>query len=128
MAWYHATPKNKKQSRAESLNGEKMDLPEIEHGAHLIGYLFELGAGADGKPSGWPELRAWQEATGTELHEFEAVTLIEMCREYLGQFSKPDTPQPYKTEIPDPVELGEKIKQAFRSFNPSGHRKIRHSN
>lgn len=105
-----------------------MELPALEHGAHLVEYLFELGPGVEGKPNGWQELRAWQEATGTELHEFEAVALVDMCRAYVSQFAKPNDPQPWREEIPDPVAVCDKIKQLFRGFRPSGHRKVRHSN
>lgn len=68
----------------------------------MVAYLFEAGPAVAGEALTHGELRNWQECTGVELSEFEAVALVSMSREYLAMYRTAceDTaaPPPYRRE------------------------------
>jgi hypothetical protein len=94
-------------TRLQTLQAKGMspDLPDAGLAAHLVGYLFEVGPIAHG-PSGpvpvsWPDLQAWQQATGIELQTWEARALRRLSYDYLDATlaaKSPTSPAPYAAQ------------------------------
>jgi hypothetical protein len=106
--------RRKEQSRREVIEekGAVPELPELECGGYLVGYLFEIGptvpAGMGAGPISFEEIRAWQELTGISLNPWEARTLRRLSNDYLSESynaTKPDRPAPWKPEDMEPVDL-----------------------
>ena len=79
------------------------EMPPLEAGGYLLGYLFEVGpvmAGGGGVgPLTYQELGAWQAATGIELRAWEARFLRRLSGEYLAESRRaeqPDCPPPWQ--------------------------------
>lgn len=102
QAWLNAVPeklphdksKEPGKSRIQAMQeaGERPEVPSVDGGEYLIGYLFEVGptmAGGMGEaPLSHGELRAWQDNTGIELHAWEARMLRALSLDYLAQAQK----------------------------------------
>jgi len=99
--------KSPKKSRRELLDGEGIDpeMPPLEWGEYLIGYLFEFGptvfTGMGAGPVPPPNIESWQRQTGLTLSPWEFKTLLRLTAEYSGESalaSKPDRPAPWQPE------------------------------
>lgn len=94
MAWLHAKPEKKSETRGEEFVrrfGEgcpEVDLPDACGCEHVITYLFEVGPSVRGEELTHTDLWHWQENTGAILSEFEATMMVRLSREYLGQYRK----------------------------------------
>ncbi len=82
--------------------GTQPALPNPGAAGHLSAYLFEagpVGYGAMGPvPLSWLDIQAWQQATGIDLHAWEAKALRRLSSDYIGQCQlaeEPDCPAPY---------------------------------
>lgn len=78
---------------------------------HLIALWAELGRGA-----GWPDLRSWQEATGTQLTVWESNALIRMCETYkaaISEYNGVNKPAPWSDEI-DRERVARDVRAAIR--------------
>ena len=82
-------------SRLERMRRDKKDddympeLPPVEGGEYLLGYLFEVGptmaAGMGAAPVTHTEIAAWCGLTGIVLHPWEARFLRRLSLEYVGE-------------------------------------------
>lgn len=79
------------------------DMPPVEGGEYLLGYLWEVGpvmpGGMGAVVLSWQELRAWQESIGFELDPWESRILRRLSRDYLAESHKAekhDCPPPWK--------------------------------
>lgn len=99
-AWLNAVPEAPKQgasataprkSRRDELNGAGIEpeMPSLEWGQYLVGYLFELGptmaAGMGAGPLMPSELESAQRLLGIEFQPWEARLLLRLSREYLEE-------------------------------------------
>lgn len=70
--------------------------PEIAAGAHLVGYLYEIGPTLSGGMGDiaitHTELRAWQDNVGIELQPWEVQLLRTLSAAYLDQLHKATDP------------------------------------
>ncbi|MGK5049605.1 hypothetical protein ACQ4WP_27470 [Janthinobacterium sp. GB4P2] len=91
-------------SRRERIekDGREIEMPPLECGEHLIGYLYEFGptmaAGMGAGPVTFVEMEAWQRARGINLHPWEARLLRRLSCDYLAESHKAtkwDCPAPY---------------------------------
>ena len=66
-----------------------LDMPPVEQGVHLIGYLQELGfsnnSGMGAAALSFLEIRAWQLSTGLVLSPWEALTIKQLSVDYVLQ-------------------------------------------
>lgn len=97
-------------SRLEKLKADKgenyaPDMPPVDGGEYLLGYLFEVGptlaAGMGAGPITQQELRAWQLNLGLTLGPWEVRCLRRLSIEYLNQSHKSekrDCPAPWKAD------------------------------
>jgi hypothetical protein len=110
-AWLNAPlerPKNDKgeepqRSRLQILRRDLQDeshapeMPPVDAGAHLLGYLFEIGptmpAGMGPGAISNTELRAWQDNTGIELSAWEARTIRALSRAYVSEYGEAGDPK-----------------------------------
>ena len=83
-----------------------IEMPPLEWGDYLIGYLFEFGptmaAGMGSGPLTGAEILAWQELMGIEFEPWEARLLRRLSNEYVSESylaSKRDRPPPYGAPI-----------------------------
>lgn len=129
MAWLNAAPRlpNQKSAPLSRLEltrraGNEPDFPECD-AIYLANYLWEVGpvsAGGMGPaPVSHTELLAWQENTGVELSSWEARTLRDLSRAYLGESHRaedPACPAPWSTfSLADKRQMLPKIiKSALR--------------
>lgn len=123
-AWLSAVPERPKNDRSEApllsrlerLRQDRKDedyrpdMPPIDVGGHVIGYLFEVGpsmvVGMGPGPVTHEELRAWQGNTGIELQPWEVRFLRRLSFDYLAELrkaEKPDCPPPWRADdyVPD---------------------------
>lgn len=124
LAWLHAVPEKKKESRGEELRrrfGEdcrEVDLPSVDGCEHLVSYLFEVGPSVRGEELTHGDLRSYQENTGTFLDEFDASMMVRMSREYLAQYRKASAktcPAPWRRErTPEELEALAALKAEAR--------------
>jgi hypothetical protein len=99
-AWLNAVPETKQQttsaraprkSRREELKESAIepDLPPLEWGQYLVGYLFEFGptvaAGMGSGPLMPSELESAQRLLGIQFQPWEARLLLRLSREYLEE-------------------------------------------
>ena len=113
-------------TRLETLtqNHQAPSMPAPGAAAHLAGYLFELGpVGSGGMGAvaiSWPDIDAWQNATGIELATWEARALRRLSQEYLAashDAKERDCPAPYSEELDhtDRAAIANKIAHIFSS-------------
>lgn len=95
-------------SRREDFQARGMfiEMPPLEWGDYLIGYLFEFGptmaAGMGSGPLTGAEILAWQDLLGIEFDPWEARLLRRLSNEYVSESylaSKRDRPPPYGAPI-----------------------------
>lgn len=137
LAWLHSTPKKKKQlhesteakndmTRMQTLQaaGSSIDLPDPGAAAHLVGVLFDVGPIGYGAmaavPLSWPEINAWQQATGVELASWEARAIRRLSGEYLTmlqQAEDPACPAPWvnQADIERRAAVADKVRAVFGS-------------
>jgi len=140
LAWLHAVPDPeyrkkhqnapKRQTRQEQLEAQEsslLELPDVEHGGHVIQWLHEVGPTQQGmngpEPLSWQEISAWREATGVEATAEELVMLRNLSRQYASQYHRSDNPEepaPYKPRAKDKAAIASQIssvlQQASRGF------------
>ncbi|MEG2030580.1 MAG: hypothetical protein RR376_08035 [Janthinobacterium sp.] len=82
--------------------GIAIEMPPLEWGDYLIGYLFEFGptmaAGMGSGPLTGAEILAWQKLLGIEFDPWEARLLRRLSNEYVSESylaTKRDRPAPY---------------------------------
>lgn len=80
-----------KLSRRERIerDGGAIEMPPLDEGEYLIGYLYELGptmaAGMGAGPVTFAEMAAWQAARGFELEPWEARLLRRLSVDHLAE-------------------------------------------
>lgn len=78
-------------SRRERIerDGGALEMPPVECGEHLVGYLYEFGptvpAGMGAGPVAFTEIAAWQALRGIELEPWEARLLRRLSLDYLAE-------------------------------------------
>lgn len=82
-----ATPTDWKESRGQLYTRRNPDtalleLPDAGFARYMIENLFEVGPMTGEHSLSWTEIDRWAERTGVELSEFEAVTLVDLSREF----------------------------------------------
>lgn len=82
------------------------DLPEIEAGEHVLGYLFDAGpsmsAGFGPAPLSHAEIKSWQHNSGVQLVPWEAQLVRMLSMHYVAELQraeKPDCPPPWAEEL-----------------------------
>lgn len=134
-AWLNTAPeshgKEQRISRLKKLQIDRNDdlyRPDMPpHDApHLVGYLWEIGPTMATGMSAWPitheEIRAWQENTGIELHQWESRFIRRLSCEYLSESNraeKIDCPPPWHPEelsLEDRKLISDKIRESMRSL------------
>ena len=107
MAWLKSPPKGWEVNRYAHYTKEDpehpaLELPYIEYGEHLIGYLHEVGfcrfTGMGVEELSFLEIKAWCEATSTVLEPWESLALRDLSSAYLYQYREsenPAAPAPY---------------------------------
>lgn len=135
LAWLHSTPRKKQQlqqsndtkndmTRMQSLRaaGSPINLPDPGAAAHLVGVLFDVGPVGYGAmsavPLSWPEINAWQQATGVELASWEARAIRRLSGEYLTmlqQAEDPACPAPWvnQDDIDRRAAVADKVRAVF---------------
>lgn len=77
-------------------DGMEPQLPELQAGGHLVGYLFEAGptspAGMGSAPLAWAELQAWQAQVGIELESWEVRTLRRLSGDFVAESRRAEAP------------------------------------
>lgn len=72
------------------------DMPPVDVGGHLIGYLFEIGPAAPGAAGAvtisHQEIVAWQTLTGVRLQSWEARFIKRLSAEYVTELHKAEKP------------------------------------
>lgn len=93
-------------------------MPEITS-EHVLTYLLEIGPAASGAAGPAPithgEIRAWQENTGIALSAWEARTLRQLSREYVGELiagADRERAAPY-TQQPDVEHVAHDLRAAI---------------
>lgn len=88
------------------------EMPPVDAGGYLVGYLFEAGPTMPGGMGpailSWAEIGSWQARTGTPLQPWEARFLRRLSAEYLWQSrdaEKLDCPAPWKPAEVEPEQL-----------------------
>lgn len=96
-AWLNTAPKLPKgdkspsKTRREKLEGQGIepDMPPLEWGDYLVGYLFEFGpttaTGMGNVPVAPSCIESWQRQTGLSLTPWEFLTLQRLSREYASE-------------------------------------------
>lgn len=102
-AWLNATPERAKNDKSETVPlsrieqarkdlddpGHEPDMPEVEAGAYLLNYLWEIGptmsAGGYPGPITHEEIAAWSSLTGIELEPWESRFIRKLSVEYLDE-------------------------------------------
>lgn len=82
-----ATPTGWKESRGQLYTRRNPDtalleLPDAGFARYMIENLFEVGPMTGEHSLSWAEIDRWATRTGVELSEFEAVTLVDLSREF----------------------------------------------
>lgn len=117
-------------SRLEQIRIDRKDqdyepeMPGIEGGGYLLGYLWELGptmaAGMGAGPITHEEMRAWQSNTGIALQPWEARMLRRLSIDYLAQShkaEKADCPAPWQSvEVVDRAAVANRMLYAIRAL------------
>lgn len=125
LAWYHAKPKDSELSRLERKHRDdsEPDFPPLEYCHHLVNYMQELGFVSQSEmglcPLNWQEIKAWMEATGTDLDPWSLSLLITLSRKYLSQLNQsenPQTPAPYNPFKVDRKQVSKQIDRLFASL------------
>lgn len=78
-----------------------MDLPWVDAGGHLVGYLFEVGPTEGDGPLTFREIQAWRSETGAVLDSWEVATLRRLSIAFLSEYqaaSDAKRPPPYAPE------------------------------
>ena len=93
-----------------------MDLPEVEHAAYLLQYLYEIGEarsyGQTLAPIDWQEITAWQHATGTALTTWDARMIRHLSTIYVGMYIEagdPNCPAPWLPELPSADRINKRL-------------------
>lgn len=77
-------------------DGMEAQLPELQAGEHLVGYLFEAGptspAGMGSAALAWAELQAWQSQVGIELESWEVRTLRRLSGDFAAEARRAEAP------------------------------------
>lgn len=116
-AWLHAAPKRPEKSKDAPVSRLKKmrqdrkdetympDMPPLEGGEHLIGYLWEVGpvmpAGMGNSAVTHQEIVAWEKLTGIDLQAWEARWLRALSGEYMAAHhaaQEPTAPAPWNPQ------------------------------
>lgn len=96
-----------RKPRREQLEDEGIEpeMPHLEWGEYLIGWLFEVGptvfTGMGAGPVPPPHVESWQRQMGLSLSPWEVKTLLRLSAEYSGESAlanKPDRPAPWQPD------------------------------
>lgn len=96
LAWLHAVPDGKKQSRLQAFESRTEDapqlkLPPIEGAEYLVQLLFEAGlvkrreGGFDGLE--WIDIQAWLGVTDLTLSTWEKLLIKNMSQAYASEYN-----------------------------------------
>ena len=93
LGWYHSTPEDEKQTRAEKFKtqteGLELDLPKCE-AEYLVPFFIEAGrftATGNGIVAlSWVDINAWVEATEKNLSVWEKQTIKLMSEHYVNEY------------------------------------------
>lgn len=119
MAWLHATPPKKKETRAQDFRRRygddcpELELPDVGSAEHIAADFCEVGPTVKGEEITQMDLHYFQENTGAVLTEFAAKTMIRMSREYLSRYREYGSkvcPPPWRRPL-TPEERIERNKQ-----------------
>lgn len=136
-AWLHASPERPKgdksetpiPSRLEKLRRARDDedyqpeMPPLEVGGYLAGFLFEIGptmpAGMGPAMISHQEIESWQTLAGITLKPWEVKTLRRLSSEYIRELreaEKPDRPAPWQPVdyVPDLGGVAEQMRNAMK--------------
>lgn len=99
------------------------EMPELEAGAHLAGYLFEIGptmpAGMGPSAITHQEIQSWQALCQVRLKPWEVRALRRLSFEYLRESreaEKADRPAPWKPVdyVPDLSSVADQMRKAMQ--------------
>ncbi len=93
-----------------------LDLEPLEWGAHLVGWLFEVGPGHDGKPIAWRDIEAWRNMTGTHVAPNEAIALRTLSAEYMAELHESRKPERVRPNADRTMENALNLKAALRKL------------
>lgn len=121
----NAPQRKPRQDQLSEHESPLLQLPEIDHGNHIIEWLHEVGPTQDGdKPLSWQEINAWKQATGTEATAEELVMIRQLSRVYVAQYHRsdnPDEPPPNRPRNVDKAALKGRVRAVLRQS--AEHRK-----
>lgn len=111
-----APSRKTRQEQLEAQESNLLELPDIEHGSHVIQWLHEVGPTQQGmngpEPLSWQEINAWRQATGTVATTEELIMLRNLSRQYVSQYQRSDNPEepaPHKPRATDKAALSSQI-------------------
>lgn len=78
MAWLNTCDKGQQKSRRESLDEDKLELPDVDPFAYILDYVVEVGP----IDLTWSDLKAWNEITGYQLSYWELITIKALAVTY----------------------------------------------
>ncbi|MBG6222802.1 MULTISPECIES: hypothetical protein [unclassified Janthinobacterium] len=100
-----------------------VEMPPVDCGQHLLGYLYEFGpamaGGMGAVPVTFAEMAAWQLATGVDLEPWEARLLRRLSADYVAEShkaSKTDCPPPWGESAPLRASQGRAAARALELF------------
>lgn len=105
--------------------GKPVDLPWVEAGGYLVGYLMEAGPVDNGGMGAGrisnSELRAWQTLSGIDLQPWEAQIIRRLSGEYAAESHRatdPNCPPPFAIVLDevDRESVSEQLKNAFSTL------------
>jgi hypothetical protein len=116
VAWINATPEPAPQTgkprpqapgrpRREDIEaaGGYVPMPSIEQGKYLVDLLFRWGPGKSGGPLDAPDIKAWCDLEGMELHPWETLIVHRLSQAYVAEMQqamKHDAPPPWPDAVP----------------------------
>ncbi|MYM37264.1 hypothetical protein GTP38_23335 [Duganella sp. FT94W] len=112
-AWLDAIPEREgkdglpanqvSRRKAMTASGSPIEMPPLECGEYLLGYLYDVGpvvpAGMGSGPVTYAEIEAWQRVSGISLHPWEAALIRRLSGEYAAEShaaTKQNHPPPFK--------------------------------
>lgn len=82
--------------------GFEPPMPPIDAGAHVLGYLMEIGPVMPGPAAiSHQELRCWQDNTGVVLEPWQARAIRALSLEYLAEMHRAEAPDATPPWTPD---------------------------
>jgi hypothetical protein len=129
LGWLHATPEKASKSRMSEYTDSNIEppLPDVEGAFYLVKALLALGLsesnGMGSVPVSWGNIKAWADATQTDLSPFELETLFQMSKNYANELNiatDPKRPAPYINLSAERIEqnrsaVADKLKNIFQS-------------